>query len=223
MHSNKRTRYGKPAEQIILAAVEIEADLIIVGHRDQGTLARWLNGSVGELILHQPPCSVLVAVKSGALREQRYADETAGGAEEQIRLVVFQPVAAFAGRRSVVSNQFLPAIMVPASDRRRLEELARGAAEQGDADALSLLAEINRAKIVPDRAERLELIVTMGSWVTYWADWGGPRETRQLVYPEKYTSDGTRIPGIVPTGRGVDRAEGWKPDALLRRRTHAHR
>ena len=61
-------KYGKPAEQIILAAVEIEADLIIVGHRDQGMLARWLNGSVGESILHQPPCSVLVAVKS-----ERYA------------------------------------------------------------------------------------------------------------------------------------------------------
>ena len=57
-------KYGKPTEQIILSAREINADLIVVGHRDQGTLARWLNGSVGESILHQPPCSVLVAVKS---------------------------------------------------------------------------------------------------------------------------------------------------------------
>jgi nucleotide-binding universal stress UspA family protein len=57
-------RYGKPTEQIILSAKEINADLIVVGHRDQGTLARWLNGSVSESILHQPPCSVLVAVKS---------------------------------------------------------------------------------------------------------------------------------------------------------------
>ena len=57
-------KYGKPAEQIIQSAREIAANLIIVGHRDQGTLARWLNGSVGESILHQPPCSVLVAVKS---------------------------------------------------------------------------------------------------------------------------------------------------------------
>ena len=57
-------RYGKPTEQIIVSAREIKADLIIVGHRDQGTLARWLNGSVGESILHQSPCSVLVAVKS---------------------------------------------------------------------------------------------------------------------------------------------------------------
>jgi nucleotide-binding universal stress UspA family protein len=61
-------KYGKPAQQIILAAAEMDADLIIVGHRDQGTLARWLTGSVGESILHQPPCSVLVAVKS-----ERYA------------------------------------------------------------------------------------------------------------------------------------------------------
>ena len=57
-------KYGKPPEQIILSAKEIDADLIVIGHRDQGMLARWLNGSVGESILHQPPCSVLVAVKS---------------------------------------------------------------------------------------------------------------------------------------------------------------
>ncbi|MCK1626782.1 universal stress protein [Bradyrhizobium sp. 160] len=56
-------KYGKPAEQIILSAREMNANLIVVGHRDQGTLARWLNGSVGESILHQPPCSVLIAVK----------------------------------------------------------------------------------------------------------------------------------------------------------------
>jgi nucleotide-binding universal stress UspA family protein len=65
-------KYGKPTEQIILSAREINADLIVVGHRDQGTLARWLNGSVGESILHQPPCSVLVAVKS----EQRASNVT---------------------------------------------------------------------------------------------------------------------------------------------------
>jgi nucleotide-binding universal stress UspA family protein len=56
-------RYGKPSEQIVLVGREIRADLIVIGHRDQGALARWLNGSVGESILHKPPCSVLVAVK----------------------------------------------------------------------------------------------------------------------------------------------------------------
>jgi len=57
-------RYGNPAEQIVRTAREMNADLIVVGHRDQGTLARLLNGSVGASILHHPPCSVLVAVKS---------------------------------------------------------------------------------------------------------------------------------------------------------------
>lgn len=56
-------RHGRPAEQIVLCAREMGAKLIVVGHRDQGTLARWLSGSVGESILHQPPCSVLIAIK----------------------------------------------------------------------------------------------------------------------------------------------------------------
>jgi nucleotide-binding universal stress UspA family protein len=55
---------GDPAEQIVVSARESNADLIVLGHRDQGTLARWLNGSVGASILHSPPCSVLVAVKA---------------------------------------------------------------------------------------------------------------------------------------------------------------
>lgn len=38
-------RYGDPAEQIVRSAKEMNADLIVIGHRDQGTLARWLNGS----------------------------------------------------------------------------------------------------------------------------------------------------------------------------------
>jgi regulator of nucleoside diphosphate kinase len=99
-----------------------------------------------------------------------------------------------------MSNEFLPIITVPASDRRRLEDLARGAAEQGDTDARYLMGEINRANIVPDRAEALESVVTMGSWVTYWTDWGLPRETRQLVYPETYTSDESQIPVLSPLG-----------------------
>lgn len=57
-------KQGDPAEQIIVSARENHADLIVLGHRDQGTLARWLNGSVGALVLHSPPCSVLVAVKA---------------------------------------------------------------------------------------------------------------------------------------------------------------
>jgi nucleotide-binding universal stress UspA family protein len=65
--ADSEIRYGKPTDRIILSAREMDADLIVIGHRDQRTLARWFNGSIGESILHQAPCSVLVAVK----REQR--------------------------------------------------------------------------------------------------------------------------------------------------------
>jgi regulator of nucleoside diphosphate kinase len=102
-----------------------------------------------------------------------------------------------------VSNLSLPTITIPASDRRHLEELARVAAEQGDTDACFLMGEINRAEAVPDRSARLDSIVTMGSWVTFWTNWGFPRETRQLVYPEDCTSDETQIPVLSPLGAAL--------------------
>ena len=80
--STNDVRYGNPAEQIVLTAREMNADLIVVGHRDQGTLARWLNGSVGASILHHPPCSVLIAVKSEQAKEQRYPNSGSAGAGE---------------------------------------------------------------------------------------------------------------------------------------------
>ena len=83
-----------------------------------------------------------------------------------------------------MNNPFIPDVTLPASDHRRLERLAQVGADQGDVDARFLLSEINRAEIVPDRAARLDSIVTMGSWVTFWITWGFPRETKQLVYPE---------------------------------------
>jgi regulator of nucleoside diphosphate kinase len=88
-----------------------------------------------------------------------------------------------------VNNPLFPNVTLPASDHRRLERLAHVGANQGHVDARFLLSEINRAEVVPDRAARLDSVVTMGSWVTFWINWGFPRETRQLVYPEDYTSE----------------------------------
>jgi len=87
----------------------------------------------------------------------------------------------------------LPAIALTASDYPRLEKLARVAAQQGDMDAMFLLIEINRAEIVPDDVRDIESIVTIGSWVTYLTDWGIPRKTVQLVWPEDHTSDLAQI------------------------------
>lgn len=102
-----------------------------------------------------------------------------------------------------MSKQSLPTVTIPASDRRRLEKLARVAAEHGDADALFLLAEIDRAETISERAAGLNSIVTMGSWVTFWVNWGFSPETRQLVYDEEYVSDGSHIPVLSPLGAAL--------------------
>jgi regulator of nucleoside diphosphate kinase len=56
-----------------------------------------------------------------------------------------------------------------------------------------LLVEIDRAEIVPDDARDIDSIVTMGSWVTYWTNWGVRRQTVQLVWPGDRTSDPAQV------------------------------
>jgi regulator of nucleoside diphosphate kinase len=102
-----------------------------------------------------------------------------------------------------VNKPSIPDITLPASDYRRLERLAQVGADRGDVDARFLLNEINRAEVVPDRGARLDSIVTMGSWVTFWFNWGFPRETRQLVYPEDYKCERTQIPVTSPLGAAL--------------------
>ena len=59
-------RHGNAAEAIGRAAREFGADLIVVGHRDQSTLARWWGGSTGSSLLAHTPCSILIAVVGAA-------------------------------------------------------------------------------------------------------------------------------------------------------------
>ncbi|MGD8429001.1 MAG: universal stress protein [Ectothiorhodospiraceae bacterium] len=53
---------GDPADQISRIAREVEADLVVVGHRHHGPLARWWRGSLGRSLLDLLDCSVLVAM-----------------------------------------------------------------------------------------------------------------------------------------------------------------
>lgn len=53
-------RVGHPAEQIIAAAEEWGADLIVTGHRGKGLFERWLLGSVSRLVIAYAHCAVLV-------------------------------------------------------------------------------------------------------------------------------------------------------------------
>jgi regulator of nucleoside diphosphate kinase len=56
---------------------------------------------------------------------------------------------------------------------------------------------------VPDGANELEMIVTMGSSVTYRLNWNSRAETRKLVYPEEYSSDRSHILVLSPLGAAL--------------------
>src|SRR5690606_33106342 len=56
-----RLEFGEPSQQIATVAKETGADLVVVGHRQKGGLARWWSGSVGATLLDQLQCSLLIA------------------------------------------------------------------------------------------------------------------------------------------------------------------
>lgn len=53
-----------PADELVQAAVDVEADLILLGSHHRKAVARMVLGSVAEKVLHRAPCSVLVAQKT---------------------------------------------------------------------------------------------------------------------------------------------------------------
>lgn len=55
--------YGEPVEEMCRMAKELGVDLIVIGHRKQTSFAaRWWKGSVGQNLLEQSPCSILIAI-----------------------------------------------------------------------------------------------------------------------------------------------------------------
>lgn len=53
-------RVGKPAEEIVRAAREWPADMIVIGSHGRGGIGRVLLGSVAESVARHAPCPVLV-------------------------------------------------------------------------------------------------------------------------------------------------------------------
>jgi len=51
---------GHPAEQIVLHAEKLGADLILMGHRGNSLLSRWLVGSVVKQVIVHAPCALMV-------------------------------------------------------------------------------------------------------------------------------------------------------------------
>ena len=60
-HAETLVLEGKPAAAIVQAAVENDADLVVVGASGASGLRRLLLGSVAERVVRATPCSVLVA------------------------------------------------------------------------------------------------------------------------------------------------------------------
>lgn len=55
--------YGETVDEIARYARQVEADLIVVGHKHlEGWAARWWRGSVSKSLIAQAPCSVLVVI-----------------------------------------------------------------------------------------------------------------------------------------------------------------
>ncbi len=59
---NGHRRIGEPVLEISRLAQELAVDLVVVGHRPRGRLARWWHGSVGTTLLEELECSILVAM-----------------------------------------------------------------------------------------------------------------------------------------------------------------
>jgi nucleotide-binding universal stress UspA family protein len=56
-----RLSMGEAGREIAGAAEEIGANLVVIGHRPDGPLARWWFGSVGTYLVKHLSCSFLVA------------------------------------------------------------------------------------------------------------------------------------------------------------------
>ena len=55
-----QVRVGHPAEQIVHMANEEEIDAIVMGHRGESFLQRWLLGSLAKRVLSYAHCTVVV-------------------------------------------------------------------------------------------------------------------------------------------------------------------
>ena len=58
-------RQGKPADEILAAAREWNADLIVLGTHGRSGVSRLVMGSTAESVLRRTPCPVLVVKETG--------------------------------------------------------------------------------------------------------------------------------------------------------------
>lgn len=94
-----------------------------------------------------------------------------------------------------------PKIVLSETDHQRLEGLATTMSARNPVVADAILAELDRARVVSDRALPAG-IVRMGSAVTFSID-GGERRTAELVYPGQADIGQSRISVATPVGAAL--------------------
>jgi len=57
---DSRLEWGDPGQRIVAVASEINADLVVAGHRRKGLFAQWWSGSVGTYLAQNLQCSLLI-------------------------------------------------------------------------------------------------------------------------------------------------------------------
>jgi nucleotide-binding universal stress UspA family protein len=62
--------FGDPIEQIPAVARHLGVDLIVVGHRPCGPIARWWSGPGNAQLLDRVACSILVSIDTSASKGQ---------------------------------------------------------------------------------------------------------------------------------------------------------
>lgn len=73
---------GEPAQVIGAYARQVQADLVVVGHRKQSLLARWWAGPTGSYLVDHVPCSVLIA--RNAISDEVFTAACRGAAEPAV-------------------------------------------------------------------------------------------------------------------------------------------
>lgn len=67
LEADGRVVHGEPVEEIVKLARTVKADLVVVGHRVRGPLARWWSTPTSMSLLDKLDCSVLIGMQEGDL------------------------------------------------------------------------------------------------------------------------------------------------------------
>ncbi|HEV7164440.1 MAG TPA: universal stress protein [Gammaproteobacteria bacterium] len=59
--------HGEPVDEIVKFAKRVSADLVVVGHRTRGTLARWWTTPTSMSLLDKLECSLLIGMQEADL------------------------------------------------------------------------------------------------------------------------------------------------------------